>query len=97
MATRPFKVIPEKAKLLLDKLRGQPCTLQRIGSDKSLFIGIGEVDTSGTKPHAEVEFGTYDCAWRVIREGKLICGRDDTVDEVIELENCLPSRTNPLF
>ncbi|MCP4097095.1 MAG: hypothetical protein GY748_12730 [Planctomycetaceae bacterium] len=88
MVARPLKVIPEKAKLLLEELRGRSCTLQRIGSDKSLFIGIGEIDTSGTKPHAEIEFGTYDCAWRVAREGKVICGSDDAVDEVLELENC---------
>lgn len=88
MVARPLKVIPEKAKLLLEELRGRSCTLQRIGSDKSLFIGIGEIDTSGTTPHAEIEFGTYDCAWRVSQEGKVICGIDDAVDEVHELENC---------
>ncbi len=89
MVTRPLEVIPDRAKMLLQKLKGKSCTLQRVGSDRSLFIGFGEIDNSGAKPHANVEFGTYDCAWRVSQEGKVICGSGDVVDEVIELEDCL--------
>ena len=89
MVTRPTKMIPDKAKRLLQALSGQPCTLQRIGSDKSLFIGFGDVETVSMKPHASTEIGTYDCSWRVISKGMVVCGRDDAVDEVSELQECL--------
>ena len=89
MVTRPPKLIPDDAKELVHALTGQPCTLQRIGSDRSLFIGFGDVDTTSTKPHASTEIGTYDCSWRVSRGGSVLCGRDDAVDEISELQDCL--------
>ena len=89
MVTRPPELIPDEAEQLLQKLVGQPCTLRRVGGDRSLFIGFGYVETTTTKPHASTEIGTYDCAWRVSQDGKVLCGRDDAVDDVSELEERL--------
>jgi hypothetical protein len=77
--------ISNESKRLLQTLSGQPCTLQRIGSDRSLFIGFGHVDRAGLKPHASTEIGAYDCSWRIVRGGRVVCGKDDAVDGVEEL------------
>lgn len=74
---------------MIDDLVGRPCTLQRVGSDRSLFLGFGVIDTERTIPHARIEMGTYDCAWRVCHNGKVICGRNDMVDDVDELQEML--------
>ncbi len=78
-------IIEQKLKLLV----GQKCSLQRVANDKSLFLGFGEVQESTTTPHGTWEIGTYDCAWRVLRSGKVICGRDDAIDDIGELKDAL--------
>jgi hypothetical protein len=88
MVTRPIELIPDDARVLIKELIGQTCTLQRIGSDRSLFIGFGEVDETRTMPHGAIEIGTYDCAWRVSLAGKVLCGKNDAVDDVSELQAC---------
>ena len=37
----------------------------------------------------EWELGTYGCAWRVIGDGKILCGSDDSVDSIDELDRAL--------
>jgi hypothetical protein len=88
MVTRPPKLIPDDVKLLLQSLVGQSCTLQRINRDRSLFIGFGEVEETSSKPHATTEIGIYDCSWRISSNGKIVCGKDDAVDELADLQEC---------
>ena len=45
---------------------------------KSLSLGFGEV--SGEKDYRTWEFGTYRCAWRVVRNGEVLCGSQDPAD-----------------
>jgi hypothetical protein len=87
MVTRSIEVTPIPPEVMegLNQLFGLECTLQRIGTDRSLFIGFGDVDTSTTKPHAAFEIGTYDCSWRVVDGHRVLCARDDAVDDVNEL------------
>ncbi len=91
MVARSIELVSTKAKRLLDELVGKSCTLQRVGSDRSLFLGFGEIDRARTVPHAGTEIGTYDCAWRICQNGKVICGRNDPVDDVKELQEMLSS------
>jgi len=77
--------LPPSIALELSALVGQSCTLQRIGTDRSLSIGFGRIDASGVAPHGEWEIGTYDCSWRVVRKGRVLCGCEDAVDSVDDL------------
>lgn len=36
--------------------------------------------------YGEWEIGTYHCCWRVVKEGKILCGATDPVDYNDELE-----------
>lgn len=87
MARRSTVIIPQIIERMLSLMIGQQCSLQRVANDKSLFVGFGQVQDSTTTPHAVWEIGTYNCAWRVVRSGKVICGRDDAIDDIIELKD----------
>jgi len=39
--------------------------------------------------YGERELGTYSSAWRVIREGQVVCGSSDVVDSIDELDERL--------
>lgn len=80
-----MKSMPREVVEGLKELIGKECTLQRIGTDRSLFIGFGSITTTTAKPHAEFEIGTYDCAWRVFDGKRILCGRNDAVDDMDEL------------
>ena len=91
MATRAIKLMkPELANKLI-KMVGLKCILQRIGDDRSLFVGFGELHSANSGrsiiPHAEWEIGSYDCGWRVARDGEIVCGKDDTIDDIRELKD----------
>ena len=81
--------IPDELAMKLQAMAGQQCSLQRVANDKSLFLGFGEILNSATAPHGAWEIGTYDCSWRIIREGKVLCGRDDTIDDIVELKDAV--------
>lgn len=89
MVKRPSQLTLKDVKELLQSQAGQVCSIKRIGSNRSLFIGFGDVETSGIQPHARMEIGSYDCSWRVIRQDEVICGKDDAVDRLSELQDAL--------
>jgi len=75
-------------------LIGKRCCRQRVGRGLSLSVGFGEkVPQSESKAadpfYGEWEFGTYSSAWRVIQEGRVVCGSSDVVDSIEELDERL--------
>ena len=79
-------MIPPKIVEKIRSLVGRECTLQRVGNDKSLFIGFGNIHNMNTTPHGTWEIGAYDCSWRVVRSGSVLCGRDDAIDKINDLQ-----------
>jgi len=86
--------LPEQIREFLKPLLGKRCCRQRVSSPKALHLGFGEkmyhrnpklVDNF----YGEWEIGTYYCAWRLVRDGKILCGSDDAVDSVEELDASL--------
>ena len=90
MVIESTQVIPSNVAQHLLVLNDQHCTLQRVGSDRSLFIGFGRVamSTNGI-PHGICELGTYRGTWRLIQDGKVLLGREDPVDSARELNERL--------
>ncbi len=39
--------------------------------------------------YGEWEIGTYYCAWRVVKDGRILCGSDDSVESADELNTLL--------
>lgn len=90
MATRSTELTADEAAgLLLDRLARRACGLVRVGGDRNLILGFGAVRQSRIRPRAEVELGVEDCAWRVSRGAAVLCGRNDAVDAVAELQDRL--------
>lgn len=75
-------------------LIGKRCCRQRVGRGRSLSVGFGE-KVPHSKPktadpfYGEWELGTYSSAWRVIQEGRVVCGSSDVVDSIDELDERL--------
>lgn len=95
MARTEVNSIPPHVQKELKSLFGQPCCRQFVGYDKSFFIGFGKVIMKRTRrgeaPHGLWEIGVYVSAWRVIRDGVILCGSSDTVDNIDELGQRLPN------
>jgi hypothetical protein len=68
---------------------GQESARLRIGNDRSLFIGFGELLTTksalGEAVHGKWEIGAYYNAWRIIQGKRIVCGIRDTVESIEEL------------
>jgi hypothetical protein len=87
-------IIDLEIQVALLPLIGKYCCRQRIGRGRSLSLGFG-----GKLPHSkpktsdpfygEWELGTYSAAWRIIREGRVVCGSLDAVDSIDELDERL--------
>lgn len=63
----------------------------KVGNHKSLSIGFGEktphnIERLDDKYRCEWRIGTYYSSWRIIRDGKIILGSNDSND--IEYLNC---------
>lgn len=60
---------------------GLPCHQLFIGEHASLSIGLGRSGPApakmGAKQRYEWEMGTYSRGWRVLREGRIVCGALD--------------------
>ena len=75
-------------------LIGQACCRQRVGRMRSLSLGFGQKIPHG-KPrlvdnfYGEWEIGTYTAAWRVVHEGVILCGSQDVVDSLSDLDQRL--------
>lgn len=68
---------------------GKLCCKKRVWSFKSLALGFGKKVYHGQKLvddfYGEWEIRTYSYAWRVIKNGEILCGSSDAIDHVNEL------------
>ena len=76
------------------ELVGKPCCRQRVGEWRSLSIGFGEKVPHGSSKkidpfYGEWEIGTYSSAWRIVRDGQILCASKDLVDSTEELDEKL--------
>ena len=82
----------EEVSVLLTKLRGEPCTRREVGRGKSLSLGFGEEAEQTTIKRSRAyrlwEIGTLRSAWRILKDGVLLCGSRDT-DEPAEANKTL--------
>ncbi|MGY8767910.1 MAG: hypothetical protein ACKVH8_05665 [Pirellulales bacterium] len=89
MSTRILSKIPSPISNALKEMVDQKCNLQRIGEYKSLTLGFGKIENVVTPisnaAHGQWEIITYDCSWRVIKQGKVLCGSGDLVDSIDNL------------
>jgi len=78
-----------KVKALIEPMLGKLCCRKRVWSFKSLALGFGKkIQHSGKLVddfYGEWEIQTYCYAWRLIKDGKILCGSGDAVDHVNEL------------
>jgi hypothetical protein len=80
-----------KIKALIQPMLGKLCCKKRVWSFKSLSLGFGKKVYHDNKLklvdafYGEWEIRTYSYAWRVIKNGKILCGSGDAVDHVNEL------------
>ena len=85
--------IPNSIKQQLESIADQKCCRQYVGSDRSLFLGFGEIvlvkHPRGLAPHGKWEIGTYRSAWRMIHNQQVICGSTDAVESVDEFRRNL--------
>ncbi|MFZ6719409.1 hypothetical protein [Undibacterium sp. Ji49W] len=70
---------------------GKRCCRQRAGEYKSLSLGFGEKVPHVRKKSVdsfsgEWEIGTYSAAWRIVKNGAILCGSMNPVDSNEELE-----------
>jgi hypothetical protein len=75
-------------------MMGKLCCNKRVWSFKSLALGFGKKVHHGNKKlvdnfYGEWEIRTYCYAWRVVKNGKILCGSKDAVDSVDELNAVL--------
>ena len=75
-------------------LIGKDCCRQRVGRMRSLSLGFGKKIPHGKARlvddfYGEWEIGTYLAAWRVVHDGRILCGSQDIVDSVPELDERL--------
>lgn len=74
---------------------------RRVGRSRSLSIGVGSqlphgrTDLSDTY-YGEWELGTYCGAWRLVRDGQVICGSSDLVDSITDLDDRLQTVLLPI-
>jgi hypothetical protein len=76
----------------LVKLLGKPCSSKSVGEYRSLTLGFGEQikkssTRSGVSICSEWELGTYNSAWRIISNGRILCGNMTPVDTNQELDD----------
>ena len=78
---------------IIKEMAGLHCSRKEVGRSKSLSLGLGEESRALTKfnnrPYREWEIGTYRCAWRVVCGGKVLCGSQDVVDSIGDLDAAL--------
>ena len=88
------KVQVAEVQEVVARIIGKPCCRKRVWRGRSLHLGFGERIPHGDPQlidefYGEWEIGTYHCAWRVIAQGKVLCGRQDVVDSIDELNQAL--------
>jgi hypothetical protein len=80
----------EEMQEFLKPIFGKVCCRRRVSSPRGLRLGFGEKVYHGNPKltdayYGEWEIGTFYCAWRVLKDGKILCGSDDLVESVNEL------------
>ncbi len=74
---------------LVDGIIGQLCSRMEVGRMRSLNLGFGQevgvVSKLSHRCYRQWEIGTYRGAWRVTRAGTIVCGSQDAVDSIAEL------------
>lgn len=78
----------------IENLIGKECCRQRVGRGRSLSIGFGKKRLHGkvNRPddfYGEWEIGTYIASWRIVQEEIVLCGSQDVVDSLSELDQML--------
>lgn len=70
---------------------GQSCCRKRVTEWKCISLGFGQ-KVYHNKPkmvdsfYGEWEIASYFCAWRIVQDGRIICGSNETVDSTEELD-----------
>lgn len=84
-----FNGIPVEIAEKLWHLLGVPCTLKRVQSYRELFVDFGPLKKS--KSRLERDYADWHVfvdwnAWRFVRQGCVLCGRNDVVNDIHELD-----------
>jgi hypothetical protein len=79
---------------LIKPLIGQSICRKQVGFRRSLSIGFGnKISHSNQKTrddyYGEWEIGTYNCAWRIVKDKKVLCGSHDPADSIKEIDSSL--------
>lgn len=77
--------LPPELADMLKSIVGMTITTRFIGKGNRFSIGFGIVSKKTTVDHGEWEIGTYDCAWRVLKDGAIIVASDDAVESQQDL------------
>jgi hypothetical protein len=83
--------IDASTRAVLARIIGKRCCRQRAGEYRSLSLGFGEKVPHVRKKSVdsfkgEWELGTYSSAWRIVKNGAILCGSMNPVDSNEELE-----------
>lgn len=77
----------------IEQMAGLECSRREVGRSRSLGLGFGQESRISRRlnrtPYREWEIGTYRGAWRVIYAGKVVCGSQDVVDSIGDLDSAL--------
>jgi len=101
-------MINARVKEMIKPMLGKPCCRQRVWRPRSLSLGFGEKVYHGKSKlvdafYGEWEIGTYYCAWRVVKNDRILCASSDAIDSLDELDaalkqidlGCIQSLTQP--
>ena len=91
-------MLTDEVAAIVHEMVGQPCCRAEVGWLRSLSVGFGNlIPVKGLrgqiKEYGEWEAGVYFNSWRIIRDGKVLCGSRDSVDTVEELDLALKNIT----
>jgi hypothetical protein len=76
---------------MIDPMFGQSCCRKRVSEWKRISLGFGQ-EVYHNKPkmvdsfYGEWEIGSYFSAWRIVQNEKIICGSNDAVESIEELD-----------
>ena len=80
----------ENIKGIIKPIFGKEQRESRVGESRSLSIGFGKKIASRVLPrnkkYCEWEIGTYYSNWRIVQNGRIICGSGESVESIRELD-----------
>jgi hypothetical protein len=89
-----MKITEPEFQKLIAPLIGLPNCRKKVGYRKSLSFGFGEKITNPKLRdgyYGEWEIGTYNCAWRIIKDSRIVCGSCDPVDSIQDMDSLVQS------